>query len=481
MSAAETSDTSAAAPDGDTAQSEVFYDLDEAAKRLQLQRAEVYRRVVDGALKSEKRDRHLFFAAAELERYQRTVADEGQQLRSALQEATAHFTERLTARGQLGELPTIDAANTDALVAELGRLILRDALLDSIPDLYFDPLHDGMRLLAGQEGNRRERARFPAVLANKLVEWVISLAPIPNEGGIGQALGQHACNGVSYQLRLAAVPTLLGQLIHLHFFLDVENRGLEGLGYLPAQANALKPILSGRPGLVILAGSPGPNAERQQLGLAQHLADEGRLVVCLQRPVQYRDDSLVQLDMGSEGDFSALWRTALDMRPNAILVEDVLDPTQVRSLIQGAGAGALVIAFVSASGIRDALLRLLSSEVIAADLARVLLGAVEFTSMRQLCQHCRQASPTAGEAEALFGEGAVLAEPRGCSHCGDGYLGYRTAHAVWSGDALRPWIAGTREDPVPAANADLSRSASVHRAVLDMDVHWAEARTHITS
>ncbi len=481
MSAVETSDRGAATPGGHTAQSDVFYDLDEAAKRLQLQRAEVYRRVVDGALKGEKRERRLFFAAAELERYQRAVADEGQQLRNALQEAAALFTERLTARSQLGDVPEIDAANTDALVAELGRLILRDALLDSVPDLYFDPLHDGMRLLAGQEGNRRERARFPSALAKKLAEWFGCLAPLPSEGSIRQALGQHTCDGVTYQLRLAAVPTLLGQLLHLHFFLDVENRGLEGLGYLPAQAAALEPMLSGRPGLVILAGSPGPNAERHQLGLARHLAADGRLVACLQRPVQYRDDSLVQLDLGGDGDFSALWRTALDMRPNAILVEDALDPAQVRSLLQGAGAGALVIAFVSASGVRDALLRLLSSEVSAADFARVLLGAVEFTSMRQLCRHCRQTRPAADEAVALFGEGTTLAEPQGCSHCGDGYLGYRTVHAVWSGDALRPWITSTREDAVPATAADLSLAASVRQAVLDSDVHWAEARPHITS
>lgn len=481
MSAAETTDRSGATPGGDSAQDEVFYDLDEAAKRLELQRAEVYRRVVDGALKGEKRERRLFFAAAELERYQRAVSDESQQLRSALQEATALFTQRLTARNQLGEAAEIDAANTDAQLAELGRLILRDALLDSVPDLYFDPLHNGMRLLAGQEGNRRERARFPSALAKKLAEWVGRLAPLPSEGSVRQALGQYTCDGVSYQLRLTAVPTLLGQLLHLHFFLDVESRGLESLGYLPAQAAVLEPILCGRPGLLVLAGSPGPNAERHQLGLARHLAADGRLVVCLQRPVQFRDDSLVQLDLSGDGDFSALWRTALDMRPNAILVEDVLDPTQVRSLLQGAGAGALVIAFVSASGIRDALLRLLSSDVSAADFARVLLGAVEFTSMRQLCQHCRQTGPATGQAAALFGEGTALAEPRGCSHCGDGYLGYRAMHAVWSGDALRPWITGTREDSVPAADDDLGLAASVRRAVVDMDVHWAEAHAHTAS
>lgn len=462
---------------------EKFYALDEAAERLKLERAEVYRRVVDGALKGEKRERRLHFAEAELVRFEKSVADAGQVMCEALQEAQALFAARLEARNQLGELPEVAVDNIDAQVAELGRRILRDALLAALPDLYFDPLHDGMRLLAGPEGNRRELARFPAVLAKKLGEWAAKLAPLPAEGAIREALGQQECEGQKYQFRLRAVPTLLGQLLHLHFFLDRVEDSLATLGYLPSQVEALDTMLSGRSGLLVVAGPPGPASERHQLALARSLCNEGSLVVCLQRRVQYREELLVQLDLsqGENADFASVWRTALDMRPNAIIVEDFSAAAEVDALLQGASAGAVVVAQLNTHSARRALLHVLGSDIDAASFARSILGAVEVVALRRLCPHCRQSRAAEGEEVELLGSDALVGIAQGCSECGDGYLGHRSLFSLWSSQLLAPWIASAQEGTsFPRAADAVGFAAAARRAVLDLEIHWLDAKPYLT-
>ncbi len=468
------------APSGAPQSEEKLYNIDEASTRLALARAQIYRCVADGKLNGEKRGRALLFAESELARYERETDERETHLRDALRGATALFSERLNGRSQLGTPPDLPET-IDAQLAELGRLILRDALLEGVPDLYFDPLHDGMRLLAGQEGNRREITRFPAALAERLMTWATQLATLPAEGSIRQALGRHTCDETVYQFRLTAVPTLLGQLLHLHFFLEGDAGGLTELGYLPAQTALLEPILSGRPGLVLVAGAPGPSSDRHQRGLAHWLSSDGRLVVCLQRSIQFRDDALVQLDLNGQNDFAALWRTALDMRPNAIIVEDVTDSDQVRALIQGAGAGTLIIACVNASSVREALVRLLDGPVDQIDFSRTLLGAVELTALRRLCPHCRQTGETTEQAAALVGSDISLVEANGCSHCGDGYLGYRTACGVWTSTALQAWLAQGKDAPLIASDNAISLAASVHQAVVEGEAHWSEAQTYLTT
>lgn len=461
---------------------EKYYALDEAAERLKLQRAEVYRRVVDGALKGEKRERRLHFAESELARYEKLVADEGQAMREALQTALALFAGRLEARGQLGELPEIAPENTDAQVAELGRRILRDALLDAVPDLYFDPLYDGMRLLAGPEGNRRELARFPAALAKKLGEWGAKLAPLPAEGAIREALGQQECEGQKYQFRLKAVPTLLGQLLHLHFFLDHSESGLAHLGYLPAQIEALGEMLSGRAGLLVLAGPTGPASERHQLTLARRQCTEGSLVVSLQRRVQYREELLVQLDLGqgANADFASVWRTALDMRPNAIVVEDVSAGAEVDALLQGVNAGTVVVAQANTHSARDALLHLLGTDIDAASFARSVLGIVEIVALRRLCPHCRQSRVAEGAAAECLGSDALVGVASGCEKCGDGYLGHRSLFSMWSSELIVPWIPTAKEGAsFPSAAAEIGFAAAARQAVLDLEVHWLDARPYL--
>ena len=500
---------------------EKFYSVDEAATRLALVRAEVYRRVVDGLLKGEKRDRRLCFSESELVRYEGVVSAEGQVLREALSDALTLFATRLqvhaavvatTADGETetgGEgpaanedapAPTTDgaadavlekdtpSAATDDQIAELGDLILRDALLGAVPDLFLDPLHDGARLLSGPEGNRRELAHFPGVLATPLREWFKKTAALPAEGTVREAVGQREVEDTQYQFRLQTVPTLLGELVHLHFFLDRDEGGMETLGYTEDQVAVLRQLLSGRPGILLLAGAAGPGLDSHRLGLACLLATEGRLVVALDRRTQYRDERLVQLELasGADADTTGLWRTALAMQPNALCFEMVNLPEERRYLLEGAGAGALVIAQMSASSALSALAALVADEVDRRAIANSLLGVVESRAFRRLCPHCRvlRSATDAEIGQTGLDSGAQIAEPQACDRCGDGYLGRRLLFGVWPWDeTLAAWLSASEQasEPVPMPPAGLALEQAARQAVLTGEIYWAEALPHLTA
>ena len=457
-----------------------LYSVDEAAEHLGLNRAEVYRRVVDGHLKGEKHERTLLFLESELNRYLDEQSNAENELSTALRDAITVFTQHLRASDRLGE-PESLPEHTDAQVEQLGHLILRKALLEGISDLYLDPLHDGARLLAGREGNCCEQARFSPPLTEKLMAWISQLAPLGDGHTPRQALGQHVCDNRSFPFHLTAIPTLLGELLHLYFPSEIEVTCLEDLGYLPAQSAVLTPILSGQPGLVVVAAPPGPSTDSHMRNLAHLLATNGRLVVCLHKRVSFRNDLLVQLESGERGDFATLWHAALAMRPSVILVEEGVEMDSVCPLIQAANAGILVIAFTRSSGVRDALAQLLKADVDKNDFSRVLLGAIETVTMRQLCPHCRLEKLATGPAAALFGIDQPLAEATGCPRCGDGYLGYRTVNGVWRSSALLSCINGEIDRDLSPDDERLSLSTSAQQAVLDLAVHWTEAQRLISS
>lgn len=463
-----------------------FHSIDAAMERLSLSRAEIYRRVKEKLLKADKVDRRLRFSAEELQRYADVLAGE----RGALQEALTHwlasFAGRLSGRLQ-EELPPAAEKTVAEQTAELGRRILLDALSREAIDLYLDPLHQGDRLLLGEEGQRREIARFPAPLAGQLKTWIKALAPLAQvaESGIHEGLGKYQYDGNACQFRLAVVPTLLGEHLHLHFYLDSAQTSLASLGYAPPQAAALSSLLAGRPGLLLIVGPADAAADRHRLELARQLGGDGRLIVSLERRIQYRAEDLIQLGLQDEQKFAPLWRAALGMSPDVLLFDQVDSPAQARALLEGVGSGAVVVAQMHAATALDGLGQLFRLEIDRPGLTRVLLGVVERAALRRLCSACRAGRPLEpSEAEMLDTDPTTnISAARTCDQCGDGFSGRRYLCGLWpADDALTGWIrAADPQARPPAAPAELSLGYAARQAVLDGEVLLEEALPFLRS
>lgn len=450
---------------------------------LSLSRAEVYRRVKDGKLKSEKIDHQLHFAEEEVERYAGVLTEE----RDALQEMTHHwlagYEERL-GKHEYMDLKEVSETPVTEQIAELGRRIIIDSLLSEVEDLYLDPVHDGDRLLYSAVEHRTELARFKTALATPLKAWFKSLVtfPVTEPPGIQEALGQQTYLDSPGQYRMTVVPTLLGEHIHIHFFSHVKDVGIETLGYTLIQLEALRSLLKGRPGLVLITGAVDPFAEQHRLALAHELSIEGRLVISLEHQVQYRLDTLVQLDIGEKNGigFGALWQAALDMRPDVIFFDDCRTKEEAQALIEGVNSGAVVIAKIRAANAIDALTRLIQFEVHRPNIAQVLLGVVERLVLRQMIAEDLSRRPITPE-EALIlqvSEDTPIPTPSDDPVISDAHA-RRVIFGIWPTDeGLRTWIC-TPDAPPPhqieKPDQNLSLAQALRQAVLDGEVSSDDA------
>lgn len=440
----------------EAASAEARLSLEEAMAALSLSRAEVYRMVGEGKLKGEKVDHRLRFAAGEVER----AAGE---LRTAQEGLLADLSAALERFAPLSEEPD---SGTDAAVevARLGKRILREAMRDGVDDIAVDPVVDGDRLLLRRGGRRHERDRWPTRLSVKMKEWFRSQAAPTPRGGVAAGTGRLDLDGEQRQLTLTAVPTRMGEHLHLRLHAEPPAQDLVTIGYEETQATTLASWFGAGAGLLLLADAADGWSQRHRMRLAQRLAAAGRLVVSVEHRLHKRSPDLVQLDVDSAGEgvtFADLWRSVLAMDPDVIVIDEVQDADEARLAVAGAG-GALVLAQVMA-GSAPAALRTLTGWGIAADgLTAQLLGAVERRSARRLCPSCRQPGRSADEPFRAAG----------CGACDGGDAGHRAVVGLVPGADLTAWLG---DDSVDVSGGDLGLTAAIGRAVVAGEVRPAGA------
>ena len=459
--------------------------LDEAVERLGLSRAEIYRRVKDGALTGEKVDRRLCFHSAEIDRYAEVLSGERDLLELRLAHWLSWFGDRIAgcedaeaAAPDIGERPTSEQ------VAELGNRILLDALHRGAGDVHLDPVHSGARLIFGEHA-RTEIARFEPVLSAPLAAWAAALSELGEVGEVGmrEGLAKKEWGPVACQVRVREVPTLLGPHYHLHLFRDYESASFEALGYTSSQASALKEVLRGRSGLFVVASAGTPEDDRHRLRLALELARSGRLAISIERRVQYQAESLIQLELrehaadAADAEFRAVWRAALDMSPDAILVDEVTSISQARTVIGGARSGMLVVLRMAADRLPAAVEHLAALGADAPSLTRTLAGGVERVVLPRVCPDCRVVRPiSSAEADQLGLDPALsVGQPDGCGRCRDGYAGRRTVYGLWhDGPELARRVADSG-DQLGYASGELDFKEALRRAVVDGEIAPADA------
>ena len=389
-------------------------DVDAAMALLGLGRSEVYRSIKDGALKAEKVDHRVWLDRSSVE----TLAAQKATTVHALDEELARWSEELAAGAEPTAEPMADDATVADRVAALGQRLLTCALVGGADDVYLDPIVDGDRVLFHVGGRRQDRGRLTPDLSARLKAWLKEQAPVVGGGdGASQGVGHLERDGTRHQFRLVVVPTLMGEHIHIRLFAATAE--LVDLGYTDEQVDALRTILSAGSGVVLLADAADAWSERNRRAIAQTLSTGGRLVVSLEHRLQHRSELLIQLDLAAEDrpPFDELWRAALAMDPDVVIVDELRSAEQARLVVDGA-TGGLVIAQVMASGAEAARRKLRTWEVAEDVLALVSLGAVQRFGVRQLCPGCRREA----DGDGLVGVARQFL-PVGCDACVEGFLG----------------------------------------------------------
>lgn len=173
-----------------------------------------------------------------------------------------------------------------------------------------------------------------------------------------------------------------------------------------------------------------------------------------------------------------MWRAALDMNPDVIVVDDVSSVAQVAALLAGVAGGVLIVLRMAGDRLSATGARLLEFGADRPALARALLGGVERVVVRRLCAKCRvPARLTRDEMAGLrIDTDSGAARPAACSRCRGGYAGRRTVYGLWrDGPELAVALTSGPDERHPPGSGVHDFEAAVRRAVTSGEVTASDA------
>jgi general secretion pathway protein E len=139
-------------------------------------------------------------------------------------------------------------------------------------------------------------------------------------------------------------------------FLDRSPRSLGSLGFSPVQIARILSALSCRSGLVVCCGPTGSGKTTTLAAIAEILARDGRKVVSVEDPVEYRVPGVLHLESG--GRDSEYLPAALRQDPDVLWIGEVRRREHIPPLQEATLSGHLVITTLHAEGVSGVIQRL---------------------------------------------------------------------------------------------------------------------------
>ena len=135
-------------------------------------------------------------------------------------------------------------------------------------------------------------------------------------------------NGNSYDIRVAILPTIMGESIVLRILNNMlEDVSLKALGYSEDKIKILNKLCRMNHGLILVTGATGSGKSTTLLSLINILNDGNRKIISIEDPVENKLKDIVQIQVKEEIglSFSNILRTVLRSDPDVIVIGEIRD------------------------------------------------------------------------------------------------------------------------------------------------------------
>ncbi len=349
----------------------------------------------------------------------------------------------------------------DISISRFVNQILMEALRLGATDVHIEPYTASIRLRYRIDGVLQTipvppglRQLYPTIISRLKVMAGLNITEkrVPHDGRISMKTSSDA-----YDLRVSIIPTTFGEAVCLRIlgresmFMDLEQLGMER-----DQMRILEDITQLPQGMVLLTGPTGSGKTTTLYALLAHANDEGRKIVTIENPVEYKLEGISQIQIRPEVglDFSSCLRSVLRHDPDVILIGEIRDQETAEIAIRSAQTGHLVFSTLHTNDSVSTVTRLLEMRVEPFLIGSTLVCSIAQRLARRICRHC-QREDTDIPAQAREEMAAVLGiKPDavrasvgyGCVECND--RGYRGRVAIYEFflldeavmDALEPGI-----------------------------------------
>ncbi|KPD21258.1 GspE/PulE family protein [Idiomarina abyssalis] len=338
-----------------------------------------------------------------------------------------------TSEFELGQL-SLDDDTDEATVAKLLQSIFEDAVQVRASDIHIEPDDRKLRIRQRVDGVLQENVLDETNIANALVLRLklmagldISERRLPQDGRFNMKVRKH-----SIDVRVSTMPVQYGESCVLRL-LD-QSAGLLSLEQTGMPDSILKRVrkLIKRPhGMLLVTGPTGSGKTTTLYGALSELNTEGKKVITVEDPVEYRLPRISQVQVNSKIglDFSRVLRTTLRQDPDIIMVGEMRDHETVEIGLRGSITGHLVLSTLHTNDAITSAMRLIDMGAPPYLVAAALRGILAQRLVRRVCDKCTEGyQPDEPESQWLehLKEGSSqysFKRGAGCQSCN--HTGYR--------------------------------------------------------
>src|SRR5438105_622595 len=355
-----------------------------------------------------------------------------------------------TAEKQLSAraIPALDISNQEFLSSEVEELdpaagpvvkaldhLLGYAFEQRASDIHFVPKRNVTLVRLRIDGMLHDVHVVPKVVYQALVSRIKLLSGCniaekrrPQDGRIKREQA-----GREIEIRVSTMPTAFGEKAVLRIFdPDVFVKGIDQLGFSPADFAIFEQFLTRAHGIILVTGPTGSGKTTTLYSVLKHLAKPELNIITIEDPIEMVHDEFNQVAVRPQIDlsFANALRTVLRQDPDIIMVGEIRDPETAQYAVQAALTGHLVLSTLHTNDAPSSVTRLLDLGVPHFLILSTVIGIIAQRLVRVNCQRCKQ--PVEVTAEMATGIGMPIDELRkhvlmkgaGCLHCRQtGYMG----------------------------------------------------------
>ncbi len=334
---------------------------------------------------------------------------------------------------------TLLEASEDAPVASALRIIIDEASKARASDIHFEPGEDKLRIRYRVDGALQEVMSLPLKIHLPLTSRIKIMADMNIADHLRPQDGQFSTEskGRPIDVRVATSPTVRGETTVLRLLdKSLAIMDLAQLGFSPGALARYENMLKVPFGMILISGPTGAGKTTTLYASVNKLDKTSRNVITIEDPVEYRFDSMNQIQVNPKAGltFASGLRSILRLDPDVILVGEIRDAETAKIAVQAALTGHMVLSSIHANDAIGVIFRLLDLGIEPFLVSSAVIGVVAQRMIRRICPDCSTEKEVSLMEQLAYAD--EIGEKRieflhgtGCEQCS--YTGYRGRTGVF--------------------------------------------------
>jgi len=264
------------------------------------------------------------------------------------------------------KVTSLDLLATEASAETALNILFFDAAHRGATDIHFLSAPTSCIIKYRIDGMVQEMVQIPKSLAEEAITRVKVLSDMdiaekrrPQDGQFDLVVENQ-----SYSIRVATVGSIYGENMFLRLLYRRSLRtGLDSLGMLPEQVQAIREMIRKPYGIVVTTGPTGSGKTTTLYALLKEIYEtRDKNIITIEDPVEYDFEGITQIQINPKAEitFSGTLRSALRQDPDVILVGEIRDEETMKTAIDAALSGHLVLSTLHANNALAAVARFMS-------------------------------------------------------------------------------------------------------------------------